>query len=73
MEHRTRLKQLLDDNGIKQSWLAAKANVSTSTLNTIVNGKNLPTLRIAQKIARALDTTVDYLWPLEDEDVDGTT
>jgi putative transcriptional regulator len=73
MKHQTRLKTVLEESGIKQSWLAEKANVTTSALSVIVNGKSLPNLRTAQKIARALNTTVDYLWPLEDEDVDGTT
>jgi len=73
MKQRTRLKKILEESGIKQSWLAEKANVTTSALSVVVNGKSLPNLRTAQKIARALNTTVDYLWPLEDEDVDGAT
>lgn len=67
MKEPTRLKKLLDSRGTKQSWLAEKSGINANTLSMVVNGKALPNLRTAQKIARALGTTVDELWPLEDE------
>lgn len=64
---KTVLQQTLEDNGIKQKWLAQKVQLSAPALNLIVHGKALPSLRTAQKIARVLKTSVDSLWPLEDE------
>lgn len=66
----TRLKVMLAQMGVKQTWLAERAGVSPTTLSMIVNGKTLPTLRTAQKIARALGTTVDALWPPENGEAD---
>lgn len=66
MGHKTTLKKLLEDRGIKQKWLAEKASVTPAALNLIVHGKTLPTLRTAQRIARILQTDVDTLWPYED-------
>ncbi|GMA50104.1 hypothetical protein GCM10025857_14610 [Alicyclobacillus contaminans] len=68
MKNKTRLKQLIEENGIKQEWLAQRAGVNSNTLSRIVTGRHLPTLRIAQRIARALNTTVDELWPLEEDE-----
>ncbi|WAH38635.1 helix-turn-helix transcriptional regulator [Alicyclobacillus dauci] len=68
MENKTRLKKILEDNGIKQEWLANKAGLNSNTLSRVVTGRHLPTLRVAQKIARALNTTVDELWPLEEDE-----
>ncbi|WP_368780753.1 helix-turn-helix transcriptional regulator [Alicyclobacillus fastidiosus] len=66
MSEHSKLRHILDKNGIKQNWLAEQAGVNVNTLNKIVNGKALPNLRTAQKIARALNTSIDDLWPLED-------
>ncbi|MDQ0191547.1 helix-turn-helix domain-containing protein [Alicyclobacillus cycloheptanicus] len=66
--YRTVLKQLIDENGLKQTWVAKKVGISAPALNLLAHGKTLPTLRTAQKIARLLNTTVETLWPLEDDD-----
>ncbi|WP_328702729.1 helix-turn-helix transcriptional regulator [Alicyclobacillus suci] len=63
----TKLKLWLVMNGIKQEWLSAQTGLPSNTVSRIVNGQT-PTLRNAQKIARALGTTVDELWPLEEEE-----
>ncbi|WP_206922807.1 helix-turn-helix transcriptional regulator [Alicyclobacillus suci] len=63
-----RLKKYLDEKGIKQAWLCEKVGISNTALSLIVRGKSLPNLRTAQKIARALGTTVDELWPLEEDE-----
>jgi putative transcriptional regulator len=68
--HKTTLKALLNDRGIKQKWLAGKAGMTAAALNLIVHGKTLPTLRTAQRIARILHSTVEELWPYSDEDAD---
>ncbi len=65
--HKTVLKQVLDENGLKQTWVAKRVGVTAPALNLIAHGKTLPTLRTAQRIARLLRTSVDDLWPLEEE------
>lgn len=64
------LKKEILKRGLKQSWLADKAGINRTALSSIVNGKSLPNLRTAQRIAKALEMTVDDLWPLEDADGD---
>ncbi|EPZ52623.1 helix-turn-helix transcriptional regulator [Alicyclobacillus acidoterrestris] len=62
----SRLKSFLEERGIKQKWLSEKAGITQGWLSKIVNGSE-PKVMDAQKIARALGTTVDELWPLEEE------
>lgn len=47
---RNRLKEVLDERGIKQNWLAAKCEVSRNTITNIINGST-PSLDLAYKIA----------------------
>lgn len=48
--------------GWLQSDLAAQSGVSTDTISRVERG-GLPTLTIAQALARALDSTLDELFP----------
>lgn len=64
----TKLKVVLVEMNVKQSSLAEKIGINPTTLNMIVNGKSVPNLLTAQKIAYALETTVDYLWPYKPEE-----
>lgn len=64
----SRLKSYLDAHGIKQSWLCEKTGISSTAMSLLVRGKTKPTLENAQRIARTLSTTVDDLWPLEDDE-----
>lgn len=45
--------------GFTQDQLAKKCNVSRQTINAIENDRYDPTLQLAFKIARVLNTTVD--------------
>ncbi|SFV07794.1 helix-turn-helix transcriptional regulator [Alicyclobacillus macrosporangiidus] len=65
----TRLKLVLVMRGLKQEWLAEQTGLPSTTVSRIVNGAT-PTLRNAQKIARALGVSVDDLWPLEEGESD---
>lgn len=46
---------------IKQSELAEMLNVDVSTVSRWENGKNIPSSKVLQNIANALNTTVAYL------------
>lgn len=58
----TKLKRVINERGIKQSFIAEKAGISPGTLSKIVRGESIPTLPVAIKIARVLETTVEDLW-----------
>ncbi|TFJ93126.1 helix-turn-helix transcriptional regulator [Lentibacillus salicampi] len=50
------------DKGFTQDALAKKCNVSRQTINAIENDRYDPTLQLAFKIARVLNTTVDDIF-----------
>lgn len=56
------MKQKIKERGLKYGYIAEKANISRSTLSLIINGKSIPTLPVAIRIARVLDETVENLW-----------
>ena len=64
--HTTNLKNILQSRGLKQSWLAEQIGVSSEIMSRLCNGKTLPSLRLAQKIALFLDVRIDEIWPYEE-------
>lgn len=53
--------------GYTQEQLANKVECTRQTINAIEKGKYSPSLELAFKLARLLDTTVDTLFIIEDE------
>ncbi|WP_308410496.1 helix-turn-helix transcriptional regulator [Bacillus sp. Marseille-P3661] len=62
LEMECRLKDILKDRGIKQTWLAERIGVRQGTINEIVNGKRLPTLPVAYRIAKELGAHIEDIW-----------
>jgi putative transcriptional regulator len=62
MAVKNRLKEILDDRGIKQSWLASRSNMTKATLSNIINNRHNPNVEVAIKIAIALDMKVEDIW-----------
>jgi len=58
----TKVKRKIKESGLKQEYVAAQAQISRSALSLIVNGKSVPTLPVAIRIARILNDTVENLW-----------
>ncbi|MEO1397419.1 MAG: helix-turn-helix transcriptional regulator [Pseudomonadota bacterium] len=58
-QHRTRI-------GYTQAGLAEAIGVSRKTINTIENGVFTPSTTLALKLAKALDTTVEVLFQIND-------
>ncbi|AIF42940.1 helix-turn-helix transcriptional regulator [Virgibacillus sp. SK37] len=56
---RNKILELRKHKGLTQDQLAKKCNVSRQTINAIENDRYDPTLQLAFKIARVLNTTVD--------------
>jgi putative transcriptional regulator len=51
-----------------QEELAKRLNVTRQTINAIENNKYNPTLELAMKLARVLDTTVEDLFEIDYDD-----
>jgi putative transcriptional regulator len=59
------IKQLRKDKGLRQEDMAVSLSVSRQTIIAIENNKYNPTLELAIKMARLLDTTVEELFILD--------
>jgi len=62
---KNQIKVLRKAKGYRQEDLAAAVGVSRQTIIAIENDKYNPTLELAMKLARYLETTVEELFQLE--------
>ena len=62
MDHSTPLRRVLESEGRRQSWLAAKVGKDPADMSRIVNGM-VPSEPTRAAIADALGRHVDELWP----------
>lgn len=60
----TILKQVRINNNLTQEEVARKANVGTRSYQDHEAGKRVPNVYTAQRIAKALNATVEELFPL---------
>jgi transcriptional regulator with XRE-family HTH domain len=56
-----RIKEVLDEKGIKQTWLAEKLGKSFSMVNAYACNRKQPTLEILNRIADILQVSVKEL------------
>ena len=63
---KNKIKELRKAKGYRQEDLAAATGVSRQTIIAIENNKYDPSLELAMKLARCLQTTVEQLFTLED-------
>lgn len=61
-----KLKVILAERMMKQSELAKLVRITDQTLSLISRGKSEPTLRVAIRIAKALNMHVEDIWIEED-------
>lgn len=61
-----KIKELRKSKGYRQEDLAKALGVSRQTIIAIENNKYNPTLELAMKLSRFLQTTVEELFELED-------
>ena len=57
-----KLEDLIEERGLKKSWIAKKVRIAPGTLSKIISGESIPTLPVALRIADLLDITVEELW-----------
>lgn len=53
-----RIKEVLDEKGIKQTWLADKLGKSYNMVNSYVQNRQQPRLEVLNEIAKILDVDV---------------
>ena len=63
-----RIKELLKEKGIKQTWLAEKLDKSYNMVNGYVQNRQQPRLEVLNEIARILDVDVRKLIVSNKED-----
>lgn len=56
-----RIKEVLDEKGIKQTWLAEKLGKSFSSINAYACNRKQPTLEVLNEIADILNVSVSEL------------
>ena len=56
-----RIKEVLQDKGIKQVWLANRIGKSINIVNAYVQNRQQPRLEVLYKIAETLDVDVKEL------------
>jgi len=64
-----RIKDILQEKGIKQTWLADKLGKSFNTVNGYVQNRQQPRLEVLNEIALILDIDVrELIMPTKDND-----
>ncbi len=56
-----RIKEVLEEKGIKQTWLAEKLGKSYNMVNSYVQNRQQPRLEVLSEIAQILDVDVREL------------
>ena len=56
-----RIKEVLEEKGIKQKWLAEKLGKSYNMVNSYVQNRKQPRLEVSYDIAEVLDVNVKDL------------
>lgn len=56
-----RIKEILDEKGIKQTWLAEKLGKSFNTVNAYAGNRKQPSLEVLNEIARILQIDIKEL------------
>lgn len=60
-----RIKQVLEERGIKQTWLAEKLGKSYNMVNAYVQNRRQPSLQILYQIAKILSVNPQDLLNIE--------
>ena len=58
-----KIKEIIQSKGMKTTYVIEKVGLSTSSFYEIMNGKAVPSLMNARKIADVLEISLDELFP----------
>lgn len=64
---KTKIKELREKRNLTQEALAEKVDVTRQTILFLEKGKYNPSLRLAYKIARVLNSKIEEVFSFEDE------
>lgn len=59
------LGTILDERGIKQTWVAKKAGITDQTISNCIKDRYSVSLEVALKIALALNMSVHDIWNIK--------
>jgi len=65
-----KIKKFINERGMKTTFVIEKVGLSTSAFYDIMNGKAVPSLKNARKIAEVLKVSLDELFPEEDFNIE---
>ncbi len=63
---KNKIKETIQKKGMKTTYVIEKVGLSTSSFYEIMNGKAVPSLMNARKIAEVLEVPLDKLFPEDD-------
>ena len=66
MSVKNRLKEILDERGIKQNWLSEKAGITKQTMSNLINNRFNVSLESAIKIVKAFDLKIEDVFYIDD-------
>ncbi len=64
---KTKIKELREKHNLTQEALAEKVDVTRQTILFLEKGKYNPSLRLAYRIARVLNSKIEEIFSFEDE------
>lgn len=64
---KNKIRQCITEKGLKIMFIIEKVGLSTSSFYEIMNGKAVPSLKNARKIAEVLEVSLDELFPNYEE------
>jgi putative transcriptional regulator len=64
---KTRIRELREKRNLTHEALAEKVDVTRQTILFLEKGKYNPSLRLAYRIAKALNSKIDEIFSFEDE------
>ena len=64
---KTKIKELREKRNLTQEVLAEKVDVTRQTILFLEKGRYNPSLRLAYKIAKVLDSKIEDVFSFEDE------
>jgi putative transcriptional regulator len=64
---KTKIKELREKRNLTQEALAEKVDVTRQTILFLEKGKYNPSLRLAHKIAKVLNSKIEEVFSFEDE------
>lgn len=62
MAVKNKLKEILDERGIKQTWLADKVGVTKGNMSNILSNRQQTTIDMAFKISELLDMKIEEIF-----------